>query len=892
MEELKMLKKQFQEEHPNAEVDEIEEHLKRITSVPHVTLSVENFFSPDQARKFANDVLHLGGVDNPQTLMPIDFNFRRQIVQNDHCYTPLTMSPERNEKSTKKKDPTGLVKTANKKEVQSKPKARQSTSIAAPPDEGDSSEGSDLDEEQSEEEEEEDVSFSESDDDNDMDFSVNDRFGKKGTKKKRKYRRQKQKNLSFKDFLLEGGGTADLSSLDEEPKKKYGKVSSKKSSASTSSSSRPSTSGLKSANTSLNKSNQTSAKKVQSEKLMKVQTSQNSSKFVSSSAFKAATTTASQIGQVLIQSAAPTKSIQEREIVESIAKDLEKSFPENNASKLLSSSMTNSKKPESIPNIMQIMEPNTSAEVLDRSLSTLENIDSADGAASIEEIGDALIAVLGNEAIDELLNQNDLMNFEHNNSAIPAVITKLAPSVQIQQVPLLSDTISIAITSPSTPTLPKILNKQAPQKDPIKIVKNGRVITLPVIEAPATRGAKRRAQGDPITPVTTPTSSKAMKAEKTPSNKDPDSRNSSRRSSLNKSESRRQSIATQGVNEEDDIISDASVNSEDDPDRLWCICKQPHNNRFMICCDKCEDWFHGTCVNVTKAQGKIMEESNKKWLCPKCKTGGTAAAAVVAVAKKDPNKKALNQQKLTKFFSKNQKESTDEDVPKAMCVVCNKNPTRIDSIYCSDECIQNHAIKHTSDDAITSPKSSQPPQKTEVKRGNILKNQEGCVIVYDKTTDKLLSTKLWPHISVLQQWLSQNPNCEPVRPGTSKAEILMSSISNKKQLSSALQTPTISSTTNPAKNQPLDDLFSNPVKINTGNVQAAPITPTTSANKKLNRSQSIKSPTTPNSSPSNNHKTVSKKVEEKKIKRQVSDEKPSIPSSTKVFLCFFFIIYM
>ena len=24
---------------------------------------------------------------------------------------------------------------------------------------------------------------------------------------------------------------------------------------------------------------------------------------------------------------------------------------------------------------------------------------------------------------------------------------------------------------------------------------------------------------------------------------------------------------------------DASWASEDDPDRLWCICKQPHNNR-------------------------------------------------------------------------------------------------------------------------------------------------------------------------------------------------------------------------------------------------------------------------------------------------------------------------
>lgn len=423
------------------------------------------------------------------------------------------------------------------------------------------------------------------------------------------------------------------------------------------------------------------------------------------------------------------------------------------------------------------------------------------------------------------------MNFEPSSTAL------IVKPNQVQQVPLMVDTISLSptasplsfsISSPLHHQLPKILNKQAPQKDPIKIMKNGRVITLPVIEAPATRGAKRRAQGEPLTPIpSTPPTTKTIRAEKTPSNKDPDSKNSSRRSSLNKSESRRQSVATQGVIDvEDEGNSDESWNSEDDPDRLWCICKQPHNNRFMICCDKCEDWFHGTCVNVTKAQGKVMEENKKKWLCPNCKTSGGGVIAT----KKDSFKKTLNQQKLTKFFSKHQKESTDDEEMSSanMCAVCGKSSTRIDSIYCSDECIQNHAINLTSDDtSVISTKPSivtpyQQPQKTEVKRGNILKSQEGNVIVYEKTTEKLISSKLWPHISVLQQWLAQNPNCEPVRPGSSKANILMSNISNKKQLSSALQTPTISSTTPPIKSQTMDELFSNPVKINTGNAQTTP----------------------------------------------------------------------
>jgi len=55
----------------------------------------------------------------------------------------------------------------------------------------------------------------------------------------------------------------------------------------------------------------------------------------------------------------------------------------------------------------------------------------------------------------------------------------------------------------------------------------------------------------------------------------------------------------------DDMGSgDESWNSEDDPEKLWCICRQPHNNRFMICCDGCEEWFHGQCVGISKQMGK------------------------------------------------------------------------------------------------------------------------------------------------------------------------------------------------------------------------------------------------------------------------------------------------
>jgi len=35
----------------------------------------------------------------------------------------------------------------------------------------------------------------------------------------------------------------------------------------------------------------------------------------------------------------------------------------------------------------------------------------------------------------------------------------------------------------------------------------------------------------------------------------------------------------------------------------------------MMCCDTCEDWFHGKCVGITEATGSRID----KWACTKCR---------------------------------------------------------------------------------------------------------------------------------------------------------------------------------------------------------------------------------------------------------------------------------
>ena len=49
----------------------------------------------------------------------------------------------------------------------------------------------------------------------------------------------------------------------------------------------------------------------------------------------------------------------------------------------------------------------------------------------------------------------------------------------------------------------------------------------------------------------------------------------------------------------------------------------------MISCDKCEEWYHGICVGVSKAQGQVLAKKNLPWNCPKCRTVQPATVTAV-----------------------------------------------------------------------------------------------------------------------------------------------------------------------------------------------------------------------------------------------------------------------
>ena len=43
---------------------------------------------------------------------------------------------------------------------------------------------------------------------------------------------------------------------------------------------------------------------------------------------------------------------------------------------------------------------------------------------------------------------------------------------------------------------------------------------------------------------------------------------------------------------------------------VYCNCRMPDNGSKMVCCDNCNKWFHGTCVEYT--------DNRKNWYCTEC----------------------------------------------------------------------------------------------------------------------------------------------------------------------------------------------------------------------------------------------------------------------------------
>ncbi|KAL2256572.1 hypothetical protein VTK26DRAFT_1467 [Humicola hyalothermophila] len=65
--------------------------------------------------------------------------------------------------------------------------------------------------------------------------------------------------------------------------------------------------------------------------------------------------------------------------------------------------------------------------------------------------------------------------------------------------------------------------------------------------------------------------------------------------------------------------ADHGGNTSESDNGPYCLCRGPDDHRFMISCDRCEDWFHGECVGMDKHTGENLVQ---KYICPNCTDGG------------------------------------------------------------------------------------------------------------------------------------------------------------------------------------------------------------------------------------------------------------------------------
>lgn len=116
----------------------------------------------------------------------------------------------------------------------------------------------------------------------------------------------------------------------------------------------------------------------------------------------------------------------------------------------------------------------------------------------------------------------------------------------------------------------------------------------------------------------------------------------------------------------------------------------------MICCDTCEDWFHGKCVGITKALGEQMEARGVEWNCPPCRKKKTEEAR--KKLEDDKTNKKLEEEKKKRPTSKTSPlKKTDSKITKIQpqsqqnCVQCKKVIDGVTvSLFCDDICLDKH----------------------------------------------------------------------------------------------------------------------------------------------------------------------------------------------------------
>ncbi|KAJ7786368.1 hypothetical protein B0H16DRAFT_28698 [Mycena metata] len=128
------------------------------------------------------------------------------------------------------------------------------------------------------------------------------------------------------------------------------------------------------------------------------------------------------------------------------------------------------------------------------------------------------------------------------------------------------------------------------------------------------------------------------------------------------------SVGPDGSEKPEDEEEEAAPAAEDD--KLYCVCKTKYDeDRFMIACDKCDEWYHTQCVDMPDLVVDLVDQ----FFCPLC-------------IEKNPNSSLKTTYKQRCRYGL---EHPEPDSPKA----CHKPAQGAFSKYCSPECGLNNIKK-------------------------------------------------------------------------------------------------------------------------------------------------------------------------------------------------------
>ncbi|KAG0095347.1 hypothetical protein BGZ93_006008 [Podila epicladia] len=78
-------------------------------------------------------------------------------------------------------------------------------------------------------------------------------------------------------------------------------------------------------------------------------------------------------------------------------------------------------------------------------------------------------------------------------------------------------------------------------------------------------------------------------------------------------QSKENSSMPEGSQPQTSLATDSTIAMDVDEDQIYCLCRTAESG-MMVECDECHEWYHGTCVRVTKREAS----SKSNYICPVC----------------------------------------------------------------------------------------------------------------------------------------------------------------------------------------------------------------------------------------------------------------------------------